>query len=112
MDYKFTKELKDSWLTALKSGKYVQGTGQLRNDYLNRYCCLGVLCEIHPDLEIDEEGIQIKNTNLNICYEPITSMLGSEMLATIYSKNDSTYNHDKPDYSNVIPLIESLPTID
>ena len=37
-------ELKTKWLEALRSGKYDQGTGQLRNG--NCFCCLGVLCDI------------------------------------------------------------------
>jgi hypothetical protein len=37
-------ELKAKWLESLRSGKYAQGTNQLRcND---EFCCLGVLCDI------------------------------------------------------------------
>lgn len=32
------------WVAALRSGKYKQGVGGLRRD--DRFCCLGVLCEI------------------------------------------------------------------
>ena len=38
------KELKDKWVAALRSGKYVQGTGNLQSG--GRYCCLGVLCDV------------------------------------------------------------------
>lgn len=38
-------EIKQKWLEALRSGKYKQGTGKLAS-FENRYCCLGVLCEI------------------------------------------------------------------
>lgn len=41
---KFTQELKDKWLTALRSGEYSQTTGTLRDE--NGMCCLGVLCDI------------------------------------------------------------------
>ena len=34
----------EKWLAALRSGDYQQGTGQLKNG--DRYCCLGVACEI------------------------------------------------------------------
>jgi hypothetical protein len=47
------KEWKDKWVTALRSGKYEQGQGQLATLYTNhntKYCCLGVLCDIHPDV--------------------------------------------------------------
>ena len=37
-------DIKSKWVAALRSGKYKQGQGKLRvND---RYCCLGVLCDI------------------------------------------------------------------
>ncbi len=39
-----TQELKDKWVAALRSGKYQQGTIHLQHD--NRFCCLGVLCEV------------------------------------------------------------------
>lgn len=37
-------ELKQAWVAALRSGKYEQGRHQLRTG--NRYCCLGVLCDV------------------------------------------------------------------
>ena len=36
---------KAKWVAALRSGKYKQGTGQLRTED-DCYCCLGVLCDI------------------------------------------------------------------
>ena len=38
------KKIKAKWLKALRSGKFKQGKDQLRLG--NRFCCLGVLCEI------------------------------------------------------------------
>lgn len=43
------KEWKEKWIDALRSGKYKQGQFLLRN--MNKYCCLGVLCDIHPDVK-------------------------------------------------------------
>jgi hypothetical protein len=37
--------VKELWVSALRSGEYVQGYGQLRTSD-NKYCCLGVLCEL------------------------------------------------------------------
>ena len=38
-------EFQKRWVSALRSGKYEQGRGQLnQND--KRYCCLGVACEL------------------------------------------------------------------
>ena len=43
------KELKEKWLTALRSGEYAQGNGALRKpgDAKDSFCCLGVLCDIY-----------------------------------------------------------------
>ena len=39
------KEIKAKWVAALRSGDYVQGKGKLRSD--GKFCCLGVLCNLH-----------------------------------------------------------------
>lgn len=38
------KKIKKLWLKALRSGEYKQGKLALR--IKNKYCCLGVLCDI------------------------------------------------------------------
>ena len=35
------------WVAALRSGKYKQTKGRLRED--NGFCCLGVLCNLHAE---------------------------------------------------------------
>lgn len=40
------KAIADKWIAALRSGKYKRGIGQLRDEN-NKFCCLGVLCNIH-----------------------------------------------------------------
>lgn len=37
-------EIKEEWVAALRSGKYSQTEGSLRDEI--GYCCLGVLCEL------------------------------------------------------------------
>ena len=39
-------EIKNRWVEALRSGEYKQGLGRLRSKE-GRYCCLGVLCDLH-----------------------------------------------------------------
>ncbi len=39
------KVIKKTWLKALRSGKYKQGKGQLREDETH-FCCLGVLGDL------------------------------------------------------------------
>lgn len=43
------------WVKALRSGKYKQGKGKLKNTDDNSYCCLGVLGEING---IDSEHLE------------------------------------------------------
>lgn len=40
------KEIAKIWTKALRSGKYKQGICALRTDD-NKYCCLGVLCDLY-----------------------------------------------------------------
>jgi len=37
-------EIKDKWITALRSGQYKQGKHRLRDN--DKFCCLGVLCDV------------------------------------------------------------------
>lgn len=37
--------VKQLWMEALRNGEYPQGTGYLYRD--GKYCCLGVLCDLH-----------------------------------------------------------------
>lgn len=39
------KEVKQKWISALRSGEYKQGTGRLKRE--DEYCCLGVLCDLY-----------------------------------------------------------------
>lgn len=43
------ENIKARWTTALRSGQYVQGQGQLRDEIDERlqHCCLGVLCDLY-----------------------------------------------------------------
>lgn len=40
------KTVKKKWIKALRSGKYNQGTGCLKDFENKTFCCLGVLCDI------------------------------------------------------------------
>lgn len=42
--YPFT-DLQRAWIDELRSGKYEQGQGFLKDKH-DRYCCLGILCEL------------------------------------------------------------------
>jgi hypothetical protein len=40
------QDIKERWVEALQSGNFTQGRGLLRSTD-DRYCCLGVLCEVY-----------------------------------------------------------------
>jgi hypothetical protein len=46
-----SKELKDKWIEALESGEYTQTIRKLKKE--NKHCCLGVLCELIPDINVE-----------------------------------------------------------
>lgn len=51
------KEVKAKWLIALRSGKYKQGMGCLKNKTTGtKYCCLGVLIEVTVPERFTNEG--------------------------------------------------------
>jgi hypothetical protein len=58
------KEIKEKWLTALRSGEYTKGTKYLCKN--KKYCCLGVLCEIKNEQN---------SKNNAICYDEEDSIL-------------------------------------
>jgi hypothetical protein len=59
------EDIKNIWVEELRSGKYEQNRGALRNNGRDReFCCLGVLCDIHAKLTktakwefVPEEGM-------------------------------------------------------
>ena len=58
-DYRFAK---DVWIPALRSGEYKQGQKCLRQlispfDEEYVYCCLGVACDLHPDVTWSPDGV-------------------------------------------------------
>lgn len=55
------QEIKQKWLTALRSGEYEQGRETLRS-LDNKFCCMGVLC----DLYIKENQAEDKKVDWNI----------------------------------------------
>ena len=93
--------LTKKWIEALRSGQYVQGQGSLR--YYDKYCCLGVLCNIYyghdkwQSTMIDVPGlycIEGKTCHLpNEVRKKIVADDGTETLnffSTLMTMNDET----------------------
>lgn len=106
---KFTQELKDKWLNALKSGEFTQGKGKLRDDNGN-YCCLGVLSVI-CELPIGPRGFAMSNPLTNKGNYETFHEMGIPTFA-LAKLNDTEYSTaDGPNgYQAVIPIIEKVPT--
>ena len=57
------EEIKNLWVEALRSNKYKQGKGNLRN-INDEFCCLGVLCDISLQYSLLEW--ELKSLNYSI----------------------------------------------
>ena len=58
------KEIKARWVEALRSGNYEQGRYNLRRS--DRYCCLGVLCDVVKD-EVNHDWLPVQDS-MGTCY--------------------------------------------
>lgn len=110
-------EIKEKWLTALKSGKYIQGTKKLSNH--GKHCCLGVLCELAVEAGIISKEVNLEEpirfgTSCNYLSDEVMSWSGLRNDSGLFAKEDgrcrslSRINDTECDgkYTSVIPLIE------
>jgi hypothetical protein len=115
MDFKFTKELKEAWLEALRSGKYTQYGGTLMNlDNPNEMCCLGVLSTLLPNVSISDDGGSCLLNGEYDSYRPFDKMglHRGDKKYNLAHNNDKSYSKGVRDFSVVIPIIETIPTVD
>lgn len=111
------QKVKKLWVKALRSGKFKQGQGTLKQVTKKgkvKHCCLGVLCELHsqkfgrkfkikynPDLK-EEEFLYLKETEVlpkavakwaGLENNPTVPILGSEtFLSELNDSEDYTFN--------------------
>lgn len=107
---KLTKEIKQNWLDALKSGKYIKGRGILietDKEGIIRHCCLGVFaCVLNLPVK---DGVRIDDDNED-GYKAFEDYVGDYIeVGRLYRAND---NSKFDDYRDPIAIIETLPTID
>lgn len=57
------RELRDQWATALRSGAYKQGRGQMHDPVANTFDCFGVLCRVAGKDPYGEGVNDIENTD-------------------------------------------------
>lgn len=110
-----TPEIKAKWVKKLRSGKYKQGQGKLQQD--NKYCCLGLLCEV----AVEERVIPPVTLSNGMCYysglscilpEAVQIWAGIDCLGQytrLNMHNTLAGNNDKDNmlFSEIADIIES-----
>ncbi len=59
------KDIAEKWVAALRSGRYTQLQGYLGQGDTQR-CCLGVLCDLMPDVEVVEGTMEAGGMRLTV----------------------------------------------
>lgn len=107
------KELRKKWVEALRSGEYKQGRICLCNN--NRYCCLGVLCDVAgADFIVYQHSSGVRQ------YEGFCSQLSTRLMERVglstpfgsfgYRKSLIELNdRDKKTFKEIADIIESEP---
>lgn len=85
---RITQEQKDRWIADMLSGNFKKGETELYDPGTGCYCALGVLATQFPELIIDDNG-NLLYKGKNCGYEPFHELLGGEVTAQVYMKNDS-----------------------
>lgn len=100
-------ELKQKWLEALRSGKYMQGIGALCvNDYgKQKYCCLGVLAEV-ACVEKTENAVGGANYRINGMMHTMWLSDGFAGLSFGQQANLSRMNDGGATFAEIANLIE------
>jgi len=103
------KDIADKWVKALRSGEYEQGRDHLKR--ANKYCCLGVLCEISGLSKWDGKSSGINSYFHSDALLPNEIQTWAKMKSfggrlrngtTLTSLNDSGFNFD-----NIADIIET-----
>lgn len=76
-----TKEMKENWVAALRSGDYEQGKVNLF--FNNKYCCLGVLCQLN-NVEVGIEKAVVENAYEWLVQQALTQ----DVVRTLWRMND------------------------
>ena len=104
------------WLEALRSGLYAQGTGYL--NHTDKFCCLGVACEIFTDpldLDTDLDGlVTIYEGRRSCAPEAIIDRLGLRgELGESFSNRSSLaqLNDDQISFHEIADLVTADPAV-
>ena len=94
------------WVTALRSDDYVQATGRLRDG--DRFCCLGVACDISGLAEWEEGNRYLEEKET--LPQQVRDWLGLENAAGGYIASSlSNLNDTRVSFDEIADMIESEP---
>jgi len=87
------RQMRNAWTVALRSGEYKQGGGTFKQN--GCYCCLGVLCDVHPGLVLEKSekdsywGTSLRSTAAFLQEELDLLGLSENQQARLIQMNDS-----------------------
>ena len=99
--------LVNKWIDALESGEYQQGRGKLRTKD-NKFCCLGVLCDLavkegilpEPKLEKNHyvynsgDNLNTQRTVFNMLPRQLTYLLHMDLAGTYGGENETLWQEN------------------
>lgn len=103
------KDVKALWLAALRSGEYKQGSGFLKivgkNGAQDRFCCLGVLCELAVEAGVTNRLREGYETTYGVPGDTDTAVLpahvrkwaGMDSKAGSYNSGNNSLTGDNDD---------------
>lgn len=102
-----TKEQKDKWVAALRSGEYKQTKGRLYSG--KGYCCLGVFCKAVDgvNLKKGDESDDLFCDASREHYKRIRHLLGVDIRDTLMAMNDGCAMTEKRSFSQIADYIET-----
>lgn len=106
------KDIRDRWVKVLRSGKYPQIRGRLRDDYEGR-CCLGVLCDAGDfggewvDGFYEYRGVYCETSLPSTIIEELE--LNSQVIVTLIDMNDgkgAEFSGNRRTFAEIADYIE------
>ena len=104
-------EIKARWVEALRSGKYQQGRAALRS-LEERFCCLGVLCDLYSPSEWTTNGTTTNGTTRYFHRGSLSAFIGADFRAQMGLSDAEAWtlarmNDDGKSFSNIADYIEA-----
>ena len=82
----------EKWVNALRGGKYKQGRDWLHSFYDNSFCCLGVLDEIFPELDLSGGHSGVLYNYSEIGFNSENGKIGDTSLDSLNDSGNFTFD--------------------